>query len=504
MLKLLSVAMGCLMSSIVFSAVPRKIPEPMTLKERKPTAVIQVKDGDSIELTAGFIRDKVASRWITRLAYNGMIPGPTIIAPKGAKIKLKLINKTGEPTALHSHGLRVDDKNDGVVGIGQDPILHNSELTYELKFPDAGLFWYHPHMSDEYGQEMGLQGNFWVTDSDSSRLSKVDREELLVVDDILLEQGQMPGFRDGGLSYALMGRYGNVNLINNRPIWKSKAKAGDVVRYWITNTANARPYKLTFTNAKMKLVGSDSGLYSKDILADEIILAPSERAVVDVMFAKPGVSNFENTGGGKKRLLGKVHVSKNAKAPDLAARLKEFETLTERKDVAGEFAPLLQMADAKPDFTMKLDATLRGEHAEHVMGGSAHNGGIEWDDEMSAMNAMMSDKDVTWRVIDPATGKENMDINWVFKKDHPVKIRIINDGTHHPMQHPMHFHGQRFLVVTRSGKREENLVWKDTVLVRAGETVDVILDNQNPGRWMGHCHISEHLGTGMMFGFEVR
>jgi len=73
----------------------------------------------------------------------------------------------------------------------------------------------------------------------------------------------------------------------------------------------------------------------------------------------------------------------------------------------------------------------------------------------------------------------------------------------HPMQHPIHFHGQSFVVVTRDGRFEENLVWKDTVLVKAGEAVEIVLDNQNPGRWMGHCHISEHLGAGMMFGFEV-
>ena len=50
---------------------------------------------------------------------------------------------------------------------------------------------------------------------------------------------------------------------------------------------------------------------------------------------------------------------------------------------------------------------------------------------------------------------------------------------------------------------EANLVWKDTVLVRTGETVDILLDVTNPGRWMAHCHIAEHHESGMMLSFDV-
>lgn len=47
------------------------------------------------------------------------------------------------------------------------------------------------------------------------------------------------------------------------------------------------------------------------------------------------------------------------------------------------------------------------------------------------------------------------------------------------------------------------LVWKDTVLLRAGQTVDILLDVSNPGLWMAHCHIAEHNEAGMMFHFDV-
>ena len=49
----------------------------------------------------------------------------------------------------------------------------------------------------------------------------------------------------------------------------------------------------------------------------------------------------------------------------------------------------------------------------------------------------------------------------------------------------------------------QNHVWKDTVLVRSGQTVDILLDVSNPGLWMAHCHIAEHIQSGMMFSFNV-
>ena len=387
-----------------------------------------------------------------------------------------------------------------MVGIGQEPILDGASRVYDLKFPDAGLFWYHPHMSDEYGQEMGLQGNYWVVDGDPSQLPEVDREHVLIVDDLLVEDGKFPGFSEGTLTYALMGRYGSVGLINNKQNWTTKARIGEVTRFWLTNTANARPFKLRFTGAQMKLVGADAGLYTKDTFVDEIIMSPSERVVVDVLFKEKGVSRLENIATNPKQILGRVMVGAKSLASN---KRKTFDLMTERPNILAEIKPLLALTDAKPDYTMKIDATIRGEHADHVMGGSSSDG-IEWDDPMPAMSEDMSDKDATWRVIDDATGKENMDINWIFTRNKPVKIRIVNDGKHHPMQHPIHFHGQRFVVLSRNDKPETNWAYKDTVLVPAGQSVDIVLDNQNPGRWMGHCHISEHLGAGMMFGFEVR
>ena len=145
----------------------------------------------------------------------------------------------------------------------------------------------------------------------------------------------------------------------------------------------------------------------------------------------------------------------------------------------------------------------KGESAA-AAAAAAEDRGIEWTDEMAAMNRASTDKTIVWQLIDTQTKATNMDINWQFKRGAFVKIRIYNDPkSAHPMQHPIHFHGQRFVVATVNGKRNRNLVWKDSALVRPGDTVDIVLEASNPGSWMAHCHISEHLHAGMMMGFNV-
>jgi FtsP/CotA-like multicopper oxidase with cupredoxin domain len=86
-----------------------------------------------------------------------------------------------------------------------------------------------------------------------------------------------------------------------------------------------------------------------------------------------------------------------------------------------------------------------------------------------------------------------------------VKIRLINEmDSDHPMHHPFHVHGAgRFLIRSRDEKRETNLVRKDTMFLRAGETVDILLYVTNPSVWMAHCHIAEHIESGMMCSFNV-
>jgi FtsP/CotA-like multicopper oxidase with cupredoxin domain len=129
---------------------------------------------------------------------------------------------------------------------------------------------------------------------------------------------------------------------------------------------------------------------------------------------------------------------------------------------------------------------------------------MEWSGTMPMMNWASTGRQVRWIVRDPATGQENMEVDWRFRRGQPVKLRLVNERrSFHAMQHPIHLHGQRFLVLSVNGVPTDNPVWKDTVLLPAGSAVDILLDPSNPGRWMLHCHIAEHLSAGMMMAFTV-
>ncbi|HET6919828.1 MAG TPA: heavy metal-binding domain-containing protein, partial [Jiangellaceae bacterium] len=141
-----------------------------------------------------------------------------------------------------------------------------------------------------------------------------------------------------------------------------------------------------------------------------------------------------------------------------------------------------------------------GDHHGHDMAD-----GIEWEDDMVEINRLTTSATTHWRFVDRTAGADNAAIDWRFTVGDRVKIRLVNEmESDHPMHHPFHLHGAgRFLVLARDGVTEASLVWKDTVLVRTGQTVDILFDVTNPGLWMAHCHIAEHMHSGMMFSFTV-
>jgi FtsP/CotA-like multicopper oxidase with cupredoxin domain len=147
--------------------------------------------------------------------------------------------------------------------------------------------------------------------------------------------------------------------------------------------------------------------------------------------------------------------------------------------------------------------------AEHDSTSHSHEhsreASIEWEDDMVEINRATDATNMVWQLIDGETGAKNADISWKFTVGDRVKIRLVNEmGSDHPMPHPFHVHGAgRFLVLSKDDVREPNLVWKDTVLLLAGQTIDILLFVTSPGLWMAHCHIAEHNQAGMMFSFEV-
>jgi FtsP/CotA-like multicopper oxidase with cupredoxin domain len=308
----------------------------------------------------------------------------------------------------------------------------------------------------------------------------------------------------------------------------------------------------------MKLVGGDSGRVEHEELVSAVLLAPSERAVVDLLVERPGELTLEHRTPDRTYRLATVAV---AGEPVASTAAEEFQVLRRAPELEAERQQLDTWLAAAPDKVLALVAQMddpaalpegagpvtyacpmhpevtsdqpgrcpkcgmkllvtnampaaaaghdhgamdHGAHDHHDMGHGTADG-IEWEDDMVEVNRLTTTAAMHWKFLDRSTGVDSPTIDWRFTVGDRVKIRLINElDSDHPMHHPFHLHGAgHFLVLARDGVAEPNLVWKDTVLVRTGQTVDILFDVTNPGLWMAHCHIAEHMQSGMMFSFTV-
>jgi suppressor of ftsI len=499
----------------VSAFLPGKGVDPTTLPEAVRGRITPLRDGDTLELTAGLLRRTIRGHAFVTYGFNGQAPGPLIRVPRGATIVVRFHNRIDLPSSVHWHGVRLANPNDGAVGVTQDPVPSGGDFTYTVHFPDAGVYWYHPHVREDVEQAMGLFGNMLVDDPDSAYWSPANQEQALMLSDLLMQADTLIPYGDEGIDFALMGRVGNLLLVNGEPGYRLRVHRGDVVRFYLTNAAGSRTWNLSFGGAPIKLLGSDVGRFEREDTVPSVVLAPAERYIVAVRFERPGVypllnmvqaiSHFRGEFQAEVDTLGTVTVDSAPARPDLAA---SFDSLRANREVTRELERYRRAFDGPPDKRLTLTVRTTGlplATVQFMTIDTAYYAPVEWVDGMPDMNWLSTSKQVRWVIRDDASGKENGDIDWSVPRGSLVKLRIFNDPrSFHPMQHPIHLHGQRMLVVARDGVRTRNLVWKDSVIVPVGSTVDLLIDASNPGNWMLHCHIAEHLGAGMMTVMRVR
>jgi FtsP/CotA-like multicopper oxidase with cupredoxin domain len=483
-----------------------------SLPEASPTRTYRLDDGDTISLTTGKVGRTLRGHALVMYAFDGQIPGPRLEIPQGATVTVRFRNLTDLPSSIHWHGLRLANADDGVPGLTQPAVPPGGEFVYRVYAPDAGLFWYHPHNREDVAQDLGLAGNIVVraradgivlsgANGRADRRSDI-RDAFLMLDDLLIGDAGLVPYGREAVTHALMGRFGNALLVNGDEDWNFEARPGERVRLHLTNAASARTFNLSLDGARLRVIAGDAGPFAVPRWVESVVIAPAERYVVEAELRQAGSYALVNRVRGIDRVTGRFFPE-----VDTLGVLKVGGKPVQRvgADSSSASDPLRALARSvagrAPDRILTLSlrtGTLPFALVQALRLDTAYVHPVEWTSTMPMMDWLSTGREVTWIIRDSLSGAEGMALDWRVPRDKPLVVRLVNDKhVLHPMGHPIHLHGQRFLVLARNGAPNEDPVWKDTVLVPAGGTVDLLVDTSNPGRWMLHCHIAEHLESGM-------
>jgi FtsP/CotA-like multicopper oxidase with cupredoxin domain len=395
-------------------------------------------------------------------AFNGRVPGPELRFKQGDRLAIEVENRLPQETTVHWHGIRLPNAMDGVPHLTQKPIGPGETFTYAFDLPDAGTYWYHPHMMSAEQVGRGLYGALIVEERKPIR---VDRDVTWVLD----------------ASHA--GRIGNTITINGRAPEPFTVRRGERVRLRLINAANARIFGLEFAGHEPTVIAYDGHPVDPHALgSDRIVLGPAMRIdlVIDMM-GKPG-ERFTVTDSFYRRLT-----------YPLVDVVYETEPLRDRPLDAPTALPPNTMPE--PDLSNPLhhDVLFQGGMMsmmiEREMGGSPGMGR-----GMGSMMEMMRSGRV-WRINGVASVGHVMKPMLTVEHGRTVVMAMTNMTA---WPHPMHLHGHAFRVISRNGQPTRFREWQDTVLMLARERVEIAFVADNPGDWMFHCHILEHQAAGMM------
>jgi FtsP/CotA-like multicopper oxidase with cupredoxin domain len=314
------------------------------LPEAGPPDLIDLGDGDRVELRIAPVAKRIGEANVRMMAYSGSVPGPTLRVRQGSEVTVDVRNEGDLEATVHWHGLRLDNRYDGTQET-QAPIPVGGAFSYRIEFPDPGVYWYHPHIREDYGQELGLYGNIVVEPAEADYWPPAHRELALTLDDVLIEDGRIAPFGDE-TTYSAMGRFGNVMLVGGETELALRAQPGEIVRLYLTNTANTRVFNIALPGARTKLVGGDSGRCEHEQRVESVIVAPSERVVIDVLFDRPGPVALEHRTPEHTYTLANFDVSGEPASPALAYG---FETLRHNSEWVEERERLQALLDAPPD-----------------------------------------------------------------------------------------------------------------------------------------------------------
>jgi FtsP/CotA-like multicopper oxidase with cupredoxin domain len=424
-----------------------------------------------IELEARVARIEIApGQSVDAWTYDGRVPGPLIRLRVGDRLVVHFTNRLPGATTVHWHGLRVPFDMDGVPGYSQPAVNPGESFTYDFIVPDAGLFWYHPHVMSAAQVGFGLYGALLVDDPEES-VGVADELVMVLSDMALNDRGALEAPDAGGSIANVFGREGTHVLLNGRKRSALLVRSGAPQRWRIVNAAKSRYFNLDLGGTPFKQIGGDGGLQEYASERDTLMLAPGERA--DVLVTprlKPG----------ETIVLRSVLFNRGLFTVEGRFPYDDLLTITgaEVKPYAGPvpsevrraIEPLPQAGATKVDLELTLDQPPDAA-PEYGIRGPLYSA------KHKALRARIGETQI-WKVTNST--------KW---------------------SHPLHLHGFFFQVLDESGALVRPLAWKDTVDIPFERTVRLVVrfdDREGvAGAWMLHCHILDHAEGGLMGVVQV-
>jgi FtsP/CotA-like multicopper oxidase with cupredoxin domain len=476
------------------------------LDAAEPTRRVELADGDSFELTASYVKhDPGTGEPIRMMAYNGQIPGPELHLSEGAQVDITFTNQLDRPTTVHWHGLRLDNDNDGVPNVTQDPVQPGETFEYTIEVPDAGVFWYHPHVRTDLQKELGLYGAI-VVDPPKEDTETYPPESVLHLDDIRLADGDVPEMYENVTTYADSGRWGNQPFVNGTGQAELEVGPNQRHRLHLVNPSNARTWRLNFQGFEtVEKVAAGPSYLEEPREIRELRLGPAERATVDVELAADSTARIVDEP--TTWTLATLTASPSATDPSGLLAREAPSGPHERAQAEDRDAFLDEDPDREIHLRMVRNETVPANANASGDGHGDHQHGAP-NPALGEVNPTPTSRDMEWLLVDQDTGEAQPTYDFQVGDVVEFTVDIVHQhgeggdhAAHAPVPHPIHLHGQRFLVADYGGEEPEERVWKDTVLandpVRDYQSVTIQVEITNPGSWLVHCHVSEHSEVGM-------
>lgn len=405
---------------------------------------------------------------VTRaLAYNGVVPGPLLEARVGDTVVVHFANRLTEPTTIHWHGVRVPNAMDGA-DTAQTPVPPGGTFEYRFTVPDAGTFWYHPHVDEPVQLERGLYGAIVVREREAPVAKPPANESVLLLDDLTVTaDGQIAP--PGGISEGHAGREGPVQLVNGGTRPELVVRAGERRILRVVNAGSARFYRLALASgAPLTLLGTDVGRLASPREVADVLLVPGDR--VELALTPVG-----EPGGAE--MLRALPVDRGQGAGTVSPiDLLRFRATSDA--ALGDPGPLPSPGAPLPPPLDTNGATVRR---------------VVFDERTDP---------VTHAVIFLIDGQAAPDVPTLMTTLGTTEVwDLVNDSE---MDHPFHLHGYFFQPLAREGAPFPFASWEDTLVLPARTTTRVAFrPDDRPGMWMYHCHILEHAAHGMMAHLHV-